>query len=144
MTSTPVPNNPAPAESRLPVPLAPGYYPAQQQPMSPLPVVLLHGWGADSRVWGEFAGRLNQTLSLVVIDLPGFGQNQSLAQSVEALLPQLPERAFIVGWSLGGMVATAIAERAPDRVAGLVTLAANARFAASPSWPTALAEETFG
>src|SRR5690606_27146661 len=50
----------------------------------------------------------------------------------------LPARALLLGWSLGGMLATAFAHRHPERVGGLITLAANASFVERDGWPAAM------
>ena len=66
------------------------------------------------------------------MDLPGFGTSglpreprlSSYADDVLEALDQIGvERFLLVGHSLGGGVATAMAERAPQRVAGLVLIA---------------------
>ncbi|WP_317931123.1 malonyl-ACP O-methyltransferase BioC [Halioxenophilus sp. WMMB6] len=120
-----------------------GFYPARGQRLLAEPLVLLHGWGCDSRIWGRFASALNQQFDLHLIDLPGFGENGALPANLESLLPLLPKRGYYLGWSLGGMVATELAVTEPERVLGLITLAANGRFVATEAWPAAMAPATF-
>ncbi len=112
------------------------------------PLVLLHGWGCDSRIWQSLLPRLNPHLSVICIDLPGFGGSASVCphseEQVLALLSAvLPERCTLMGWSLGGMLATAFAARFPERVNGLVTLAANACFSQREGWQCAMPAATF-
>ena len=112
------------------------------------PMVLLHGWGADSTVFNGFAESLTQHRDVILVDLPGFGGSEpwphlQLAALLDALSAQLPERFSLLGWSLGGMVATAFCDRFPERVSHLITLAANARFVAGDNWPTAMPPKTF-
>ena len=111
-------------------------------------LVLLHGWASDSRIWQPLLPHLRQHFHLTLIDLPGFGRSAeaslgSAANLIEALLPVLPEKALYMGWSLGGMIAAELAHRHPERVAGLVSVASNARFVASDAWPAAMPVETF-
>ena len=40
--------------------------------------MLLHGWGMDSRIWGDFAEALSAHFSLFIIDLPGLGQSKNV------------------------------------------------------------------
>lgn len=91
-------------------------------------VVFLHGLGASSRYWeplaeagGEYHG--------VAPDLLGFGRSPSpsdaaydVASHLEALESILPPRAFVVGHSMGAILAAALAARHPERVSGLVLL----------------------
>lgn len=104
-------------------------------------VVLLHGWGCDGRIWAPLQAELEARLALpvTVLELPGFGdRNASPWPDTGALLSELadriPARSLLVGHSLGGMLAVRLAEQ-NDRVTGVITLAANARFTAAPHWP---------
>ncbi len=91
------------------------------------PVVLLHGFCEDSRMWAEWMPFLPDR-PYVCIDLPGFGQSdpvvpvsmEYMADAVAAVLDQLKlGPCLLVGHSMGGYVALAFAERYPDRLAGL-------------------------
>jgi pimeloyl-[acyl-carrier protein] methyl ester esterase len=48
-----------------------------------------------------------------------------------------------VGWSLGGLVATALAARHPDRLRGLAMIAASPRFVQAPDWPAGMDPRVF-
>lgn len=63
--------------------------------------------------------------------------------AVACRLPDLPEQAIWVGWSLGGQLAMAASARAPERVAGLVTLCSSPRFVGSDNWPAAVSPKVF-
>ncbi|WP_223826113.1 malonyl-ACP O-methyltransferase BioC [Spongiibacter pelagi] len=102
-------------------------------------LVLLHGWGSDSHVWRSLLPSLRQHFHITLIDLP---LDQAEAPET-ALLPLLPARAIYLGWSLGGMLATRIAARYPERVSALITVASNACFVASGAWPSAMPANTF-
>src|SRR5271170_5401147 len=47
--------------------------PAAQGATARVPVVLVHGFGADKEGWLTMANRLDRQHSLVIPDLPGFG-----------------------------------------------------------------------
>ncbi|WP_111642729.1 malonyl-ACP O-methyltransferase BioC [Marinimicrobium alkaliphilum] len=111
------------------------------------PLVLLHGWGCDSRSWAPLLPHLQQLGEVWTLDLPGFGGSEPLLDgagqgALEALLTRiedsLPARAVLLGWSFGGMLATALAARQPERITHLVTLASNLCFVARPEWPAAM------
>ena len=112
------------------------------------PLVLIHGWGADSKVWEPLISELNQYAELWLIDLPGFGSSPvvddySPNNIVNLCLNVAPPRAIYLGWSLGGMIATKIAADFPGRVSALITLGTNLSFVSSAQWPTAMAADTF-
>ena len=93
------------------------------------PLVLLHGFPLDHRMWVAQA-TLADHVRLVAPDLRGFGGSgatattsvEQLADDVAALLDALhvTTPAVICGLSMGGYVAQHLAVRHPDRVAALV------------------------
>jgi pimeloyl-[acyl-carrier protein] methyl ester esterase len=105
-------------------------------------IVLLHGWGMNSGAFSSFIPYLEDHFRVTTIDLPGFGENAHHLPSpytVEALAnmisAQLPEQCVLAGWSLGGLIAQRIAIDAPQKLAGLITIASTPRFSAGPCWP---------
>lgn len=106
-----------------------------------LPLVLLHGWGFDSRIWEPVLPLFCKTgacekMEVIALDLPGFGS----AEPDEDVLSRLPPRCILLGWSLGGLVATQIAMQHPERVAGLITIGSNLKWVATDGWPGAPAD----
>mgnify|MGYP000671779277 CR=1 FL=1 len=53
----------------------------------------------------------------------------------QKVLEKAPKQAVWLGWSLGGLVASQIALRYPERVQALVTVASSPYFAAHDEWP---------
>src|SRR5690606_36628265 len=81
--------------------------------------------------------------SVSAIDLPGFGDSGelscwSLDEVLTLLAARISAQATLIGWSLGGMLAVALAARYPDKVKRLITLAANVKFVASDDYSTAM------
>jgi 3-oxoadipate enol-lactonase len=93
-------------------------------------VLLLHGLGWDHRLWTATQARLAGRYRTIAPDLRGHGGTPAtpggwsvhdLAADCRRLLDQLRvERCVVVGFSLGGMVAAALAQSVPERVAGLL------------------------
>lgn len=105
-------------------------------------LVLLHGWGMNGAVWHGITPELARHFRLHIVDLPGFGGSilptdcdYTLPWLAEQLLAVLPERFILLGWSLGGLVASQMALHAPQRVTHLVTLASSPCFLADDNWP---------
>lgn len=108
--------------------------------------MFIHGWGGNSQVWRAMRAALPGPH--YVVDLPGCGFNKAFSvvgvdMFLGELAQQLPKGCVLVGWSLGGMLATQLAQRHPGLVGGLVTLACNARFVASGDWLDAMKQEIF-
>src|SRR5689334_8992795 len=91
-------------------------------------IVLLHGGAQNAHTWDTVALALDRPL--VAIDLPGHGHSDHRddhaywpaenAVAVEAAVRELaPRNGLVVGMSLGGLTAVALADRAPDIVPAL-------------------------
>ena len=97
-------------------------------------VVLLHPWGMSMTVWADVAPKLAASYRVLLVDLPGHGKSDKLASPhpmrrlavavVDAVAAAGVDRAVFMGNSLGGATSLAVAELAPERVAGLVLIAA--------------------
>lgn len=92
--------------------------------IAPVPLVLLPGTLCDERVFSPLRALLPPDRAVHVEPTAG-------APSADALAGQLLDRReggfALLGFSLGAIVALAVAARAPDRVAGLALLAGTAR-----------------
>lgn len=104
-------------------------------------LVLLHGWGIHSGIWSRLSNVLQHHYRITVIDLPGHGRSAlinepyDVANVVEQLITVAPAQAHWLGWSLGGLLAVAVAHYYPERVNRLITVASNPKFVATPNWP---------
>ncbi len=98
------------------------------------PLVLLHGFNADSYHFCGVSRHLAAHFRILAPDLPGFGETltedgqsfrvEDMAERVLAWLDNLGIRNFYLGGnSMGGYLAVAMAQRAPDRVRALWLMA---------------------
>lgn len=113
-------------------------------------LVLLHGWGAHRRVWDALAARLETDLQVITItpDLPGHGAAPAptpytIGQIIDQLADAAPAQCMVAGWSLGGQLALAWAQRHPRQVTRLLLLAATPRFVGTAGWPHGMASDVF-
>jgi pimeloyl-[acyl-carrier protein] methyl ester esterase len=110
-----------------------------------LPLVCLHGWGLNLRVFDALRRQLASEREVIGIDLPGHGaspwnaERGSFAAQAQWLLEQLPPRCVLLGWSLGGQLSLQIAHQAQARIAQLVLVATTPRFAAGADWNAGMA-----
>lgn len=104
-------------------------------------LVLLHGWGLNQGVWQGIAPALAGQARLLTPDLPGFGQqphfpdDYSLPGVLDQLAAQIPDNSLLCGWSLGGLLAIALARHYPQKVRQLGLIAASPCFLAKDDWP---------
>jgi len=96
------------------------------------PILLLHGFAADSAGWAMLEGLLPPGHPVLKLDLPAHGRSPRQPVASFADLAQCARRAIdglgdgplhLVGHSLGGAVAIALADTRPRRVASLTLIA---------------------
>jgi pyruvate dehydrogenase E2 component (dihydrolipoamide acetyltransferase) len=98
-----------------------------------VPVLLLHGFGADLNTWMFTQPALAEGRRVIALDLPGHGGSakelphadaESLAVIIGHALDALGiERLHLVGHSMGGGIAISFARQRPERVATLTLIA---------------------
>jgi 3-oxoadipate enol-lactonase len=93
------------------------------------PVVLLHGFSLDRRMWDAVVPLLATDFTVVRYDLRGFGESAPMdlhlayshAEDLVALLDHLQiDAAVLVGFSFGAHPALQLALQEPERVSGVV------------------------
>lgn len=92
---------------------------------SPLPLVLIGGTLCDEALWQPM---LHAAPALAAhARILAYSRYRSAQEAVRDLLPDLPGRFAVAGFSLGGFLALEMMAQAPERVAGLALIATNAR-----------------
>ncbi|MGQ3032231.1 MAG: alpha/beta fold hydrolase, partial [Ferrovibrionaceae bacterium] len=104
------------------------------------PVLFIHGVGMNAAIWQPQIERMTDRFDVVAIDMLGHGQSPLPPQHPELadyadqavrLLDHLGlDKVFVVGHSMGALVAQELALRAPGRVRRIVSL--NAVFRRPP------------
>ena len=108
------------------------------------PVILaLHGLGGNSRTWKSQYASLSDAFHIIGWDAPGYGETMvvgpdqtAFAVLALALLDKLGVDKFsVIGHSMGGVVAQAVAAEAGDRVRHMVLSCTHSGSAAPASQP---------
>ncbi|MCU4388669.1 alpha/beta hydrolase family protein [Acinetobacter haemolyticus] len=106
-------------------------------------ILLITGWGGGSELLKPLHDGLEQKGHIVErINIFNALDNEILQQHVELAV----KFDVIVGWSLGGQLATILVDHIQQQYAEqktLITLASNPRFVAQADWLTAMPVETF-
>ncbi|MBS9403969.1 alpha/beta fold hydrolase [Halomonas sp. TRM85114] len=87
-------------------------------------LVLLSGWGCDARIWQPLAPYWPSGLEVTTPDWPGYGEHATggslrlddpanMRALADAMADALPAEAVWVGWSLGGLLITALLDYLP-------------------------------
>jgi len=112
------------------------------------PLVFLHGVGSDKSAWAPQLAHFGAARRAIAFDTPGYGESDPMAPGqgamhdrfAAAILAALDalaiDRAHVCGLSLGGVVALALANAAPERIESLILADS---FARHPDGPAILA-----
>tara|TARA_B100000795_G_scaffold83064_1_gene60236 strand:- start:3130 stop:3921 length:792 start_codon:yes stop_codon:yes gene_type:complete len=111
-------------------------------------LVLLHGWGYDNTCWPkEMLQRLRSNYDLILLDLPGHGQDtyvadernsiEQLDEWIVATKRLLPSQYNLMGWSLGAQIAIRMAHN-DSRIQRIMLMAVNPKFIICDDWPAAM------
>ena len=97
-------------------------------------LILVHGTPGSAAAWSDYVLSPPPGMEVLALDRPGFGSSgparamPSLADQAAAVLALMPidgRPVILLGHSLGGPIVARVAADHPDRVAGLVLLAAS-------------------
>lgn len=94
------------------------------------PLIFLHGFPMHQGIWDTFSDHFISSYTTVTLDLPGFGNSELLpegftledvaAEVISFIETHNLKNPVIVGHSLGGYVALAMAAGRPDLIDGIV------------------------
>ena len=113
------------------------------------PLLFIHGWGVNLRIWRQQSKHFAQSYRVIAIDLPGHGETtwqkislKEMAEDVAAILKELKiTQVRIVASSLGGLVALKLFDLEPSRIKCLVFVGSQPKFARSADYPYGLEVE---
>jgi alpha/beta hydrolase fold len=95
------------------------------------PIILTHGWGANSTEWDYLKRELSNEFRLIVWDLPGLGRStrpsnrdysmENMSRHLEAVLAFAGDQpAILLGHSIGGMITLTFCRLFPKALGGKV------------------------
>lgn len=90
----------------------------------PITVILISGFMLDETLWDDLLPRLPKHWHTRPTAIP---QGDSIAEIANTIQSNAPEKFVLVGFSLGGYIARAIAERFPENVMALILITTSLR-----------------
>jgi predicted alpha/beta hydrolase family esterase len=91
-------------------------------------IVLLHGFLCNQRIWTKFERSLEKTAAVVAVNVdPLFWNIENSAKQLAEHLRQIKEsnplsKIFVVGHSMGGVLARVFAQKNPGQIAGVLSI----------------------
>jgi len=132
-------------------------------------LVMLHGFGCDSRVFASIGTKLSKTYDVLMVDIPGHGQTPPEAGQAKenstffgfaaysilhALDQYLGEPYSLLGWSMGGQIALEMYEQKSrhkcedpecghNPIGSLILISATPKFVISDDFPVGMNKAVF-
>ena len=132
-------------------------------------LVMLHGFGCDSRVFASIGAKLSREIDVLMVDMPGHGQTPPEAGQAKenstffgfaaysilhALDQYLGETYSLLGWSMGGQIALEMykqksAHKCDDPgcshnpIGSLILISSTPRFVSSGDFPVGMNKAVF-
>ena len=95
-------------------------------------IIFIHGWTNPRTIWEDQVEHFSKDYTAIAIDLAGSGESghdrtnwtiEAFSNDVIAVMDKLElDKAVLVGFSMGAMVAVETANQAPNRVLGVVAV----------------------
>ncbi|MDH5354497.1 MAG: pimeloyl-ACP methyl ester esterase BioH [Gammaproteobacteria bacterium] len=110
-------------------------------------VILLHGWGMNAAVFEPLRVELARNNRVYCVDLPGYGSSRwdadlSFTDQVALVASSLPA-GRLLGWSMGGLYATQLAQQYAGQFSQLTLVCCNPCFVRREDWDCAVDEAVF-
>ena len=101
--------------------------------MSRPPLIMVCGWGHPASDLEPLAAGLTEHFDVSVLSVHELAPAYS--EKLGSILEQKQGPSYLLGWSMGGMVALETAARCPERVAGLILVGSTAKFCSDEDTP---------
>jgi pimeloyl-[acyl-carrier protein] methyl ester esterase len=98
------------------------------------PLIFIPGWGFHASIWQEIAKQFSDNATHLLELPPLHDEALSINVITAKLIASCPNNAILVGWSLGGLIATALATNYPAHFSHLILLSSTPRFTADNNW----------
>lgn len=109
------------------------------------PLVFLHGWGADLRIWQRQVEYFSQDHCALTLDLPGHGKSaweerkDFLSYTKEYIISLCKKYNFVepvlIGWSFACLLLFKLAEDSSFKIGSLVLVSGTPKFIATDGFP---------
>ncbi|MFH1709707.1 MAG: alpha/beta fold hydrolase [bacterium] len=125
-------------------------------------LVMLHGFGCDSRVFASIGTKLSKDYDVLMVDIPGHGQTKEefrdfafSAYTISyALDNYLKEPYALLGWSMGGQIALEMYKQksihncndehcSHDPIGSLILISSTPKFVESDDFPVGMNKAIF-
>jgi pimeloyl-[acyl-carrier protein] methyl ester esterase len=114
-------------------------------------LVMLHGFGCDSRVFASIGTKLSKDYDVWMVDIPGHGQTKEDFRSfhysaytiLHALEGHLKSPYALLGWSMGGQIALEMHEQDPKLIESLILVSSTPKFVASEDFEKGMNKAVF-
>lgn len=112
------------------------------------PLVLIHGWGMNGKVWDNIESKLSKQFKLYIFNLPGMGgcpykKEYAIDKLIDSMNEYIPHNSSLLGWSLGGQIAMAYHKKYSEKIKRLILVSSTPCFINKKDWYYGVEKEIF-
>lgn len=102
-------------------------------------LILIHGLGFNKKIWFFLKKKLKKKFKIYTFNLPKIKKKNNfyidLNKFIHKKITKIPFNSILIGWSLGGLLATLITSKIQEKILLLVTIASSPCFLKKKFWP---------
>ncbi|WP_367674017.1 alpha/beta fold hydrolase [Buchnera aphidicola] len=102
-------------------------------------LIFIHGLGFNKKIWFFLRKKLKKKFKIYMINLPTPNTTKNfyieLNKFIYKKILKIPYNSILIGWSLGGILATLLTLKIPEKILSLVTISSSPCFLKKKFWP---------
>ncbi|CAL4324452.1 Pimeloyl-[acyl-carrier protein] methyl ester esterase [Buchnera aphidicola (Periphyllus testudinaceus)] len=102
-------------------------------------LIFIHGLGFNKKIWYFFKKKFEKKFLINTLNLhTPYKKNNfniELKKFIKNKISQIPKNSILIGWSIGGIIATLISLKEKNKILLLITIASSPCFKKKKNWP---------
>ena len=104
-------------------------------------ITFIAGWGFKSSILTSIKNMLPKQWHFIFIEYPEISENDDLFIVTSKIQTQIPDNSIIIGWSFGGVIASALAYYFPNKCKKTITICSSPCFMKTEDSPGKTTQE---
>ncbi|WP_343183509.1 alpha/beta fold hydrolase [Buchnera aphidicola] len=102
-------------------------------------LILIHGVGFNKKIWYFLKKKFNKKFKIYTINLylskKKYNFNIDFKNFIKKIIYKIPKNSILIGWSIGGLIATIINFKIKKNIILLITICSSPCFKKKKKWP---------
>lgn len=106
--------------------------------MKKINIILIHGLGFNKKIWFFLKKKLKKKFNVHLLNLHTPKNNKNFylefKKFIQKTILNIPQNSILIGWSLGGLIATILTLKIQNKIKLLITISSSPCFIEKKSW----------